>query len=163
MFVIGLFIYILGCLSSVSDLILFYYFDHINTAGGHEPPREAKVFIFLQQLLVMKAEVMRGGMPFKNEGNFLEITIMMLQTDLHEEVCWGEDPKTDGEKGPALHTTRPVPVVHQLLTDLAVNLIPAQAEKHEGKAKTVTNWNKQKEGTEQLVHKIQENFQEFTR
>ena len=56
----------------------------------------------------------------------------MLQTDLQEEVCWGEDPKTDGKKIPAQHTAPPVLVAHQLLTDLAVNLIPAQAEEHEG-------------------------------
>lgn len=59
----------------------------------------------------------------------------LLQTDLHEEVCWGEDPKTDGKKGPALHPAPPVPIVHQLLTDLAVNLIPARVGKHGKNAK----------------------------
>lgn len=54
----------------------------------------------------------------------------LLQTDLHEEVCWGEDPKTEGKKGPASHTAVPVLIVHQLLTDLAVYLIPAQVGKN---------------------------------
>lgn len=57
----------------------------------------------------------------------------MLQTDLSEEVCWGEHAETDGKKGPAKHTAFPVVVSHQLLTDLAVNLIPAQVEKQEKK------------------------------
>lgn len=51
-------------------------------------------------------------------------------TDLYEELWWGEDTKADGKKGPAMHTALPVPVVHQLLTDLAVNLIPTQTEQH---------------------------------
>lgn len=54
-----------------------------------------------------------------------------VQTDLHEEVRRREDAQTDGEKDPALRTAPPVLVVHQLLTDLTVDLIPAGEEKKE--------------------------------
>lgn len=49
----------------------------------------------------------------------------LLQTDLHEDVCWKEDPETDGEKNPSLHPAPRILVFHQLLADLAVNLISA--------------------------------------
>lgn len=55
-----------------------------------------------------------------------ERLLFVLLTDLHEEVCWGEDPKTDGKKGPALYPAPSVSVVHQLFTDLAVNFIPVR-------------------------------------
>ncbi len=128
--------------------------------GGRELRGDVTVFIILQQLFVIKAETIldsdrltikraaRGGNPLKKQFNYFKMTPInrgknvfwlqataslhgLLQADLHEEVCWGEDPKTDGKKDPALHAAPPVLIVHQLLTDLAVNLIPAHEEKHE--------------------------------
>lgn len=55
-----------------------------------------------------------------------------LHTDLHEEVGWRKDPKTDGKKGPTFHPAPLVPVLHQLFADLTINFIPA-AGKHEKK------------------------------
>lgn len=56
-----------------------------------------------------------------------------LHTDLHEEVGWRKDPKTDGKKGPTFHLAPLVPVLHQLLADLTINFIPAAEGKHEKK------------------------------
>lgn len=49
-------------------------------------------------------------------------------TDLPKEVCWRENPQTDGEENPPLHTIPPVIVFQQLFTDLTIDLIPAQRE-----------------------------------
>ena len=62
-----------------------------------------------------------------------------LHTDLHEQVCRREDPETDGEEGPASNTALPVLVVHQLLTDLAVNLISTQKRNTEEKTVRTTD------------------------
>lgn len=53
----------------------------------------------------------------------------LTPTDLQEEVCRREDPKTDGEKGPAFHEAFSALIIHELLADLTVNLIPDQVEK----------------------------------
>lgn len=50
----------------------------------------------------------------------------LLLTDLHEELGWWEDAQADREEDPAFVAAPRVVVVHQLLTDLAVNLIPAK-------------------------------------
>lgn len=55
-----------------------------------------------------------------------QAAVDLQRTDLHEEVGRREDAQTDGEEDPALHAAPCALVFHQLLTDLAVNLIPAK-------------------------------------
>ncbi|TNN54023.1 hypothetical protein EYF80_035791 [Liparis tanakae] len=80
----------------------------------------------------------------------------MLQTDLYEVVCGGEDPKTDGEKDPTLHRAPLVLIVHQLLTDLAVNLIPAHGRNSDEQDSIRVSEELTNEGK-----KRQENLQDF--
>lgn len=113
--------------------------DHVLTKGHCDLHGEVTLLIifkgacfeikkkFFLQIQWCRQQGNRSG------GSYHELSLSLndlLQTDLHEQVGRREDPETDGKEGPALHTALTVLVVHQLLTDLAVNLVPAQRNKH---------------------------------